>query len=77
MRGQLAHRPSSTVRSGFSRKKGTTSTRPALVTVFLPHEAKVADALAASGVPSTGALGWPAKLAIVSISLWKCFSKGS
>src|SRR6187399_2275018 len=74
--GQFAHVPSSTVRSRLSRKKGTTSVTPALVTVLFPHDLNVAEAAACSGVPSLGVFGWSASLAMVVISLWKWLSKG-
>lgn len=77
MGGQFAHWPSSNCvdRSRFSRKKGTTSVVPALVTVLLPQVLKVFDASAAAGVSGAGAFGCDARFAIVLISEWKWFSK--
>lgn len=76
MGGQSAQMPFSAVRSRLRMKKGATSDMPALVTVFLPQVLKMARALAASRVPSLGARGWCARLAMVLISLWKWYWKG-
>jgi hypothetical protein len=68
MGGQFVHMPSSYVASRFIRKNGTTSSVPALVTVFLPQALKTAAACCASSELGAGANGSSAKEAIVVIS---------
>lgn len=75
MGGQSAHLPPSYSASRFIKKKGTTSSVPAFITVFLPQVLNTAAAASASGVLGAGADGCEEKEAMVLISLWKWWEK--